>query len=279
LQINGEYFVTTNIDVSDGLFNGATGKLKMIEYGTTKGKEKVPKTAYLHFHHPSIGSKKRASTRVEQQRKGIDLNWVQIGRVTKNLSKTGRHKGIRIIGTQLPLLSANGVTIPKAQGSSIPSVVACVSTTRKKKLTREELYVACSRATSLNGLYINGEFVPPVLPGPNNPVTVEMERLRSMPLELSLRFLQDYGDDFERIYYHNVQSFVQHHLDVKADHCAMAANFLALVEPHLKPTDQIDQPSFSCIHRTNCRGRVNSEGALLFKKTDYFVEGKIYKFI
>jgi hypothetical protein len=266
LQINGQYFVTTNIDVSDGLFNGATGILKKIEYGTSKGNEKIPKNAYLEFHHPSIGANKRSLTKAELLRKGIDLKWVQIGRITKNLSKTGRHKGIRIIRTQLPLLSANAVTIPKSQGSSIPFVVVSVTTIRKKKITREELYVACSRATSLNGLFINGNFVPPATPAPDNPVTLEMEKLRKNPLQFSLKFLQDFGEEFEKIYLHNVQSYVQHHPDVEADHCAMSSNFLALVEPHLRNSDKINLPAYTCIHRTDCRQQINSEGVLLFRR-------------
>ena len=34
LQVGGIYFVTTNIDVGDGLFNGATGTLVAIENDT-----------------------------------------------------------------------------------------------------------------------------------------------------------------------------------------------------------------------------------------------------
>jgi hypothetical protein len=276
LQINGQYFITTNIDVSDGLFNGATGILKMLEYGTTKEGVRIPKNAYMEFHHPSIGASRRASTKAEQERKRINLNYVQIGRITKNLSKTGRHKGIRIIRTQLPLLSANAITIPKAQGSSIPFVVVSATTSRKKKMTREELYVACSRATSLNGLFIKGKFMPPSAPAPDNPVTLEMERLRSIPLEFSLRYLQDLGNDCEKIYVHNVQSFALHHPDVLADHCAMASNYLALVEPHLRDSDQINIPNFTCIHRTNCRQQINSEGALLFRRNGKLLIFQIY---
>jgi len=47
LQIGGEYFVSTNIDVTDGLFNGSTGHLKLIEYGTTSSRERIPKRAWM----------------------------------------------------------------------------------------------------------------------------------------------------------------------------------------------------------------------------------------
>jgi hypothetical protein len=32
LQVGGVYFITTNVDVADGLFNGSTGTLEKIEY-------------------------------------------------------------------------------------------------------------------------------------------------------------------------------------------------------------------------------------------------------
>lgn len=34
--------MTVNIDVSDGLVNGSTGRLKKIQYGTLETKESIP---------------------------------------------------------------------------------------------------------------------------------------------------------------------------------------------------------------------------------------------
>jgi hypothetical protein len=268
LQVGGEYFISTNIDVQDGLFNGATGSLKKIEYGMTAKQVKVPKSAWMDFRNPLIGLSKRASVKWEQQRKQIPPEWVPVERITRNLSKTGRHKGLEIIRTQIPLVAANGMTICKSQGSSIPLVVVSVHRNKGRKLSRELLYVACSRATSRNGLFIDGDFEPPEKPGPNDPVTLEMERLRGKPLQFSIQFLQDFGENYEKLYFHNVQSFVAHHQDVEADHCAMASTLLAFVEPHLLKNDQFNLPNYDCIHRTNCRKNRNSEGALVFRKSE-----------
>jgi hypothetical protein len=263
LQLKGEYFITTNVDVQDGLFNGSTGSLKLIEYGTTVKNKKIPKIAWMDFRNPLVGSAKRTQFKSHQQKKGINVEYTPIERITRNLSKTGRHHGLKVVRTQLSLLAANGRTITKSQGSSIPSVV--VSVKGRRKLTREELYVACSRATSLNGLFLNGEFKPPNPPGPNDPVTKELQRLKEHPHQFSIKFLQDYGDAYEKLYFHNVQYFIPHQPDVVADHCAMSSNFIALVEPHLLETDTIGLPGYSCINRSNSSGR-NSEGVLLFRK-------------
>ncbi|OXA43032.1 ATP-dependent DNA helicase pif1 [Folsomia candida] len=242
LKVGAEYFVGTNVDVQDGLFNV------------------------------------RASTRPYQVRKNIDEELVAVDRITRNLSKTGRHQGLQIIRTQIPLVPANGTTIAKSQGSThICSVVAvkCYcdddepprKRSRKNWWSREELYVACSRPTSREGLFIYGEFTPPLTPGPNDPVSIEMARLRSTEFTFSMKFLQDYRDEFEKIYFQNTQSFNAHGDDIRADHCAMASNVLAFVEPWLLPQDLLDVPGFHYIYRKNCSGpNRNSEGALIMEK-------------
>jgi hypothetical protein len=225
LQVGGEYFVSTNIDVQDGLYNGSTGNLKLIEYGMTHERKKIPKRCWLDFRNSLVGSTKRISTRSHQIRKKIHVDWTAIDRVTRNLSKTGRHKGLEIIRNQIPLVAANGMTITKSQGSSIPVVVVSVKRFRNqfgkltRKLSRELLYVACSRATSLTGLYIDGEFEAPAPPPPFDPVSIEMERLRNIPFKFQIRFLQDFGQ-LNKLFFHNVQSLPAHVSDLLADNCA-----------------------------------------------------------
>jgi len=173
-----------------------------------------------------IGITKRKSTRVYQIHKKINLNWVAIDRATVNLSRTDKIQGLQLIRTQIPLVAANGMTIFKSQGSSISQVVVHVKRHRKPvgklsmKLTRESLYVACSRATSLQGLFIDGKFEPPTSPPPSDPVTIEMDRLRITPYPFTCKFLQDFEQGFHRVYYQNIQSFAAHYLDVLSDNCA-----------------------------------------------------------
>ena len=207
--------------------------------------------------------------RAYQLRKRINSGWVAVDRITRNLSKTGRHKGLELIRTQIPLIAANGMTITKSQGSSLPQVVVSVkkSAHRVRKLSRPLLYVACSRAMSLEGLYIDGPFEPPSAPGPNDDVTKEMERLRAIPYQYSIQFLQDFGDEYEKLYFHNVQSFFAHHKDVEADRCAMASNIMAFVEPHLLSTDQVPIRDFEALTRVNCSQNRNSEGILLLQRS------------
>jgi hypothetical protein len=94
-----------------------------------------------------------------------------------------------------------------------------------------------------------------------------MERLRSIPVSFTLKFLQDYDDDHEKIFFHNVQSFLAHRADVFSDQCALASSCLAFVEPHLLKSDKIHLPTFVQF-REDCRTNRNSEGALVLFKNN-----------
>jgi hypothetical protein len=292
--VDGQYFISTNIDVADGLFNGATGALKEIDF-STKQPDK-PVRAWMHFHDNLIGLSLRTKEIAEAQRRKnrcedeersnylqqtidrLQENWVPVHMMKRTLSY-GRGKGLQIVRMQIPLVSANGMTICKSQGSTIPGVVVCLKRGKgDRRVTREELYVSCSRAPSDELLWIDGVFVPPAAPPPDDPVTLEMIRLRKRPQSFAIKFLQDFGNDFCKVYFHNVESLVAHFLDVQADQCPMSADYLALVEPHLMENVNLEIPGFTCIHRTNCRISnperpvSNSEGVVLFKN------GRNYQF-
>ncbi len=233
LQVGAEYFVSTNVDVQDGLFNGSTGQLKMIEKNRKNNQQ--TKRVWMDFRNSLIGIQKKTVMKKYQIKNNIDLSWVPIDRIKRNINKTRRHGTLEIIREQFPLVAANGMTLAKSQGSSIVNVVAHIKkylgkvvlappTGRRPSrwLRRQELYVICSRSTSHSGLFIDGEFQPPEPPPDNDPVMMEMARLREIEFPFSIRFLNDYDDNYVKIYFHNVQSFFSHREDVIVDHCAMA---------------------------------------------------------
>ncbi len=263
LKEGAQYFITTNLDVSDGLFNGATGTLMKIEHLST-GENNV--RVWMLFQDRNIGSERRVQFAREQR--GYPTfaqpSWTPIDKLTKVLSKV-YSDGIKIVRTQIPLLACNGMTIAKSQGSSLPLVVVSFA---GRSLTRPELYVACSRATSLNGLFIDGEFIPPSPPQEVDLVGDEMKRLRQSPLSLELKFLQDFEDhEWQKIYFHNIESLNnQHQKDLTSDRCPMSADFIFLVEPRLLQGDTYNLPGFTELHRINCISIRNSEGILSLKK-------------
>lgn len=279
IQVGETYFITTNIDVSDGLFNGATGVLKHIQFGSTSDKTKIPNIAWMKFENPQIGNSNRSSN-CSKYSSETPEDWTPIMRYTRTLSKSYKYPGMELIRTQIPLVAANGMTIAKAQGSSMPLVVFST----KRKLNREKLYVACSRATSLNGFYISGNFTPPDSPGEDNDVTVKMKLLRNNVMQYTLQYFHE--NNKNKSYYHNVENFHKYQMDLCSDPNIMSINLILFVEPHLHQYHTAEIPGFTCVSRKNAKttnNLKNSEGYLVFLKDGKVlikhIFGNVYLFI
>lgn len=100
LKVGGEYFVTTNVDVTEGLFNGSSGTLKHIDYGTTKSGKRIPKTAWIDFRNPLVGKSKKSITKRHNRNRPniIQLDWIPIERTKRKLTKTKDYRGL-VLGT------------------------------------------------------------------------------------------------------------------------------------------------------------------------------------
>lgn len=284
LKVGGLYFITTNIDVSDGLFNGSTGLLKAIEFASARDESgrRVPYRVWMHFPDLRVGAHKRKTSQsIIKQRLKINNDyqlWTPIERIQRRMSKSFVCEGVQVVRSQIPLVPCNGMTIAKCQGATMETVVVSVKGTGNAKLSRAELYVACSRATSLNGLFIDGNFIPPNPAPDDDQVTAAYRKLCCNPHDFSLQFFQDLPTSVNKLYFHNVESLRPHLLDVFADPCVKAADLIALVEPRTLSTDVFNFPDYEVVHRSDCRGNLrrkrllrlrNSEGALVLEKSKF----------
>lgn len=73
---------------------------------------------------------------------------------------------------------------------------------------RELIYVTCSRARTPGGLFIDGEFLPPLPPKDNNALSKALVELNKRILEFPFKFFQDHDSEYEQLYYQNVQSII-----------------------------------------------------------------------
>lgn len=137
--------LTTNINTSDGLVNGAVGILKNIDL-IKKNNNIIPTKLWFQFENPNVG-------KVTRIKYGIKNTLTPIELATKTFQYK-KKSDIRINRRQFPIKCAEAMTIYKSQGSTYKCI--CVHLSEKRCMSRASLYVACSRVTSLNGLYFIG---------------------------------------------------------------------------------------------------------------------------
>lgn len=166
-----KYMITKNIDIEDGLVNGACGVLKFISFESTSGK---PIKLWIDFHSERVGRKarQRVSEYMEHTNIASNLTPISMISITLNISNKLQHQTIR---KQFPVVPAEALTIHKNQGQTYNSI--CVDLKASRRVTRQMLYVALSRVTNLSGLYILGEFKPPKLVE-NNQILEELNKMR-----------------------------------------------------------------------------------------------------
>ncbi|CAD6226275.1 GSCOCG00011863001-RA-CDS, partial [Cotesia congregata] len=163
LSIGIKYMLTINIDVEDGLVNGAVGILKGYEMNH---KEEIFRL-WIDFSDDQIGKKRRK----EIYNKNGHQNWTAIDKAMRNIKPT--KKIVTIIREQFPIVPAEAITIHKSQGGTYNNVVIHLA----KGMKKNELYVAFSRCTKLNGLFIVGDLNIPLFQNPYDQVQIEIKRL------------------------------------------------------------------------------------------------------
>jgi len=149
------YIITLNQDVSDGIVNGAVGVLKKIVLHKNPSSEKpLVKRVWLLFENIDVGKKTRINN--------IDLcvcddvdakfNWTPINCIRQRIKTNNMGGGYSIDRIQLPIVEAESFTIHKSQGKTYQKCAVYISAA----LTKSLLYVALSRVTSLEGLFLFG---------------------------------------------------------------------------------------------------------------------------
>lgn len=151
LLIGRKYLITSNLSTSDGLAHGTVGVLKsIIFHKQARQNETLVKRVYLKFEDPLIGRQSRSKNiHTKEDRVREDWTLIECSDVTLNVHQKGDFQIHRV---QLPLVECEAMTIHKSQGQTYSSVAVNIG----DNLTQSLMYVALSRATSLDGLYLFG---------------------------------------------------------------------------------------------------------------------------
>ena len=159
--------LTVNLDVEDGLTNGATCTTKKV----------TPGIIWVEFDDNTIGRSRRTErkhlSKNSLKNETIDQQWTPLQPITREFP-IGKYKNVKLSRMQYPLRLACAKTIHRSQGSTMNTAV--VQLPHKKNAHLH--YVALSRVTSLKNLTITGA-IDPSLIIVDDDVKKEMQRLRS----------------------------------------------------------------------------------------------------
>ncbi|XP_072572246.1 uncharacterized protein [Paramormyrops kingsleyae] len=136
--VNARVMLLKNIDVSDGLVNGAFGTVSEVCFGT---EDDFPFEIYVTFDNEAAGKSLRAKKPCLI--KGLDRA-TQIKPEEERVGNSGAAR------RQFPLRLAWACTVHKVQGLTVDNAVVSL----KKIFAAGQAYVALSRVTSLEGLII-----------------------------------------------------------------------------------------------------------------------------
>ena len=274
LCIGKQYMITTGIDGDDNLVNGEIGELKYIEMREDdSGVEKIYRL-WFKFEKARIGpdARNKAKAIVDARPGILQHDWTPIVKQHVNITLGSNIKCKRI---QFPIASACSMTIHKSQGGTFPEVVYNYSKDQENKL----VYVALSRVTSLDGLYLttskNSEDSFKFLHGKgcNSPAMRELrderKRARQHPLRTigdELREIIEHSGEASTVFSINVQSLKAHHLDISTDNILTSVDYLALSETWIDDNSSVEIEGYTCIVQSK-RDGARSGGVAIYQKT------------
>ena len=237
LSVGAKVMLQRNIDVSDGLVNGAMGVITA--FVMDQNKTETPVCICIKFDNARVG--KRA---IQDGRYGPEI---PTGSVCIYPFDEQFHSG-KIRRRQFPLKLAFASTIHKTQGMTVDRIVVSM----KSMFSAGMAYVALSRVTDVNGLYLtdfdtkkHGIFC-------NNDVEIFLRNMHPLDLSVVLPLTASLAADLVVIH-HNVEGIQNHKNAItKSSHLIRTSVFLATetwIQSQHHATS-LTLPGFSMMHRT-----------------------------
>jgi PIF1-like helicase/Helitron helicase-like domain at N-terminus len=256
LKIGIRYMVIRNIDVTDGLYNGAVGTLNHIEYESDK-----IKCLWIDFG-PIIGAKARSKrmSYVEKNQLALTVAPIEKYSITADGKQIKLHEVCR---NQFPVVPAEAMTIHKSQGMTFDTPV-CLD--MRKKLPREHQYVGCSRVKTIENLYLIGNQFYPTNPINMNPLQEGLKRIRAeRPLKLSYETFEDKSGLV--ISYQNIQGYYGNFKRIMKDPWYLHSDIIIFSETNIVDKSHIKEiPGYTVQLITLCPPNSRGKGILIYAK-------------
>ena len=250
LKVNARVMLTTNIDITDGLTNGAMGKVVHLQYDTD---QQTVKTILVEFDDERVGKSAIASSRFRR----ISRRAVSIQRIQATFPIGGRRtcEGQRI---QFPLVLSWAVTIHKVQGLTLSNVVVDMDP-KKGRFGFGQAYVAFSRVRNQQALRILNYDRQQIKADPSVHDFIHAMRTDSLlhvPIECAPRHPSAYS-----VIHQNVENITVHAEDINQHSMIQRSDIICFTETHLHADDpwplvDIDSINYNIfrVERTNRNG-------------------------
>lgn len=264
------YLITTNVDVEDGIVNGAIGELMFVEKCFDDAEERIVRI-WIKFDSVQIGTiaRKKAEPMVHTRPDILRADWTPIVKRSANIDLGNRIKCKRI---QFPVVPACALTIHKSQGGTFDKIVFEYDKGQEQQM----VYVALSRVKSLQGLFMTNskkDFKFHHAKGCNNPkmkdLRNELKRLENHRLRTIVDEVSDVIENSEpdsTLMSINVQSLRAHQRDIDTDPVLSRVHLLALSETWLDDTASVELEGFTCIVQSK-RAGMRAGGVAIYQNT------------
>lgn len=267
LAVGTPYMITTNVDVEDGIVNGAIGELKYVEH-TEDDFQQPTIRIWIKFENNSIGKALRIKSRpIIYSKPGVlNVDWTPISRRSASIKLSSNITCKRI---QFPVVNASALTIHKSQGGTFSEIVYDYDKGQEQQL----VYVGLSRVTSIEGLYLTNakglfqfhhakETTSPKI----RELRTELQRLSNHPFRTigqEIIELMESQTSTYRVMSLNVQSLNAHSPDITSDRVLMSVDILALSETWLEDDASVKIAGFNCIAQSK-RAGIRAGGVAIY---------------
>ena len=234
IKVDARVMITVNIDIADRLTNGQIGIIKHVSFDSNHS----VKTVYIKLDDIEAGSKKIQSDNFARQNL-----WVPLDRVEAKIQIKNFDGSPVIKRTQFPLMLSWACTVHKVQGLSIDRAVISFRLLKQRNFQYGQMYVALSRVTSLNGLFLTGEFKATAIKASPDAFN-EYERMRLECISEPLPYNSDaLLDSTLTITLLNTRSLQRHAIDIAHNDTLLNTDILCLTETQLLPNQNTDHIS------------------------------------
>ena len=233
IKVNSRVMLITNIDINDRLINGQMGTVTKIALDLNTNKTTV---VYVKFDDSQAGVKaiQKSTDKYARENSAVPIKPI----LARIKVRAGKPSSPELQRLQFPITLAWACTVHKVQGLTLNEVVVSFDLYRQNHFNYGQIYVALSRATSLQGLHVTGKIESKHIRA-NPKVHTEYERMRQQTSTRSDSNSSTSLVDHQKLKISllNIRSLQKHCVDIKHDasQSLTECDILALTETQLLP--------------------------------------------